>query len=336
MEKALNLNPYSRWFEIVIEYSRRNYTKDTDILPALGGVARAFSDITKDRYCAGMWESELLQSLCWWRQTVQLHGTKNRMNEPPNMDLTKPTAYRAPSWSWAAVNGGRVTMYNTAIDNQIAIKNIATPLRISLEPLGEDLYGELKSGFLSIKGSLFTLGDLCAEYWKAVSESWEEYKRLPPKGLKSETYQYPALHEYSLSLLNKGSRETFEFEQQHRRHPNQTFTAFLIAQVEGLSEEARDNENYPMTGSANLLLLESTGLKNEYRRIGVLNLGRPVELFSVVPETWRTETKKWKDIGDAEWERFEKIPPAAVGVPEAKAWVEIAKLAPKRTTIRIV
>src|ERR1700732_3788971 len=115
MANSLNLNPYSRWHEIIFEYSRRNYAKDTDILPALGGIARAFADITKDKYCAGMWESELLQSLCWWRQGVLLDKSKKRLYGPSNMDFTRPTAYRAPSWSWAGINGGRVTMSNIAI-----------------------------------------------------------------------------------------------------------------------------------------------------------------------------------------------------------------------------
>lgn len=336
MQNYLSVNPYTRWYEIILEYSRRNYSHDTDILPALGGVARAFADITKDKYCAGMWESEIVQSLCWWRQGVQLDGAKKRLYGPPNMDFTKPTAYRAPSWSWAAINGGRVAMYSI-IEHQIPIQNIATPVIISLEPLGEDLYGQLKSGFLTIKGSLFPMGDLGAEYWKTVSPSWEEYKSLPKWKVNSDTYKYPALHAFALQLLNKGANATFEFEQQHIPHLDQTFAAFLIAQTEGLPTEEKNNENESMKGTANLLLLESTGTKDEYRRIGVFTLRRPVELFFVVPETFRTETKKWIDFGDEQWEMFEKkVKKPAIGALEAKAWIEIVKLCPKRTTIQIV
>ncbi|KAH6714879.1 heterokaryon incompatibility protein-domain-containing protein [Leptodontidium sp. MPI-SDFR-AT-0119] len=335
---SLNLNPYTRWFEIIFEYSRRNYTKDTDILPALGGVARAFADITKDKYCAGMWESELLQCLCWSRQVVWLNKSSRRLSLS-DMDFTKPTAYRAPSWSWASINGGRVTMYNSAIGDDIPITNVATPVKIHLEPLAEDLYGQLKSGYLSIKGSLFMLGDLWAEYWRNTSSSWEEYKSLPKSNTaESKTCKYPALHVFALQLLNKGGGGTFEFEQQHISSPNQRFAAFLIASTEGIPEEYKDNENESMTGAANLLLLESTGAKdNEYRRIGVFILKRPWEISVIVSETHRIETKKWKDLMDEDWKRFEeKVERPSVGVLEGKAWIEVAKQCPKRMTIRIV
>lgn len=339
MQDSLQVNPYTRWFEIIFEYSRRNYTKDTDILPALGGVARAFADITKDKYCAGMWESELLQSLCWWRQGVPIAKSKT-LYEPSNMDFTKPTAYRAPSWSWAGINGGRVTMYNSAIEDGIPIKNIATPVKIHLEPLdGGDEFGQLQSGYLTIKGPLFPLGDLWAEYWQNMSPSWEEFKKMPKiNPVNSESCRFPALNSFTLQLLNKGANETFEFEQQHAACPNQRFAAFLIAQTEGIPEEDRGNEKESMKGAANLLLLESTGSKDdEYRRVGVIVLRRPSELSIIEPESHRTETTKWKEIGDEQWRRFkEEVKRPAVDVLEAKAWIEVAKRSPKRTTIRIV
>lgn len=340
MQDYLHVNPYTRWFEIIFEYSRRNYTKDTDILPALGGVARAFADITKDRYCAGMWEFELLQSLCWWRQGVLLDRSKKRLYEPTNMDFTKPTTYRAPSWSWAGVNGGRVAMYNSAIDDGIPIQNIATPIKVNLEPLkGGDEFGQLQSGYLTIKGSLFALGDLWAEYWRNVSPSWEEYKKLPASvAVNPDTCKYPALHVFAMERLNKGANETFEFEQQHIPHSNQRFAALLIAQTEGIPEEDKDNEREAMKGAANLLLLESTSSKDdEYRRIGVIVLRRPIQLYVIAPETHRTETKKWKHLGEEDWKRFEmEVKTPTYDVLESKAWIEVAKQSPKRTTIRIV
>jgi hypothetical protein len=339
MENSLNLNPYSRWHEIIFEYSRRNYAKDTDILPALGGIARAYADITKDKYCAGMWESELLQSLCWWRQGVLLDKSKKRLYGPSNMDFTRPTAYRAPSWSWAGINGGRVTMSNIAISDDIPIKNIATPVKIYLEPLAEDLYGQLKSGYLTIKGSLFPLGDLSVEYWRNISPSWETYKSLPKSNkVDSETCKYPALHAFTVQLLNGRSNATFEFEQQHTSHPNQRFAAFLIALTEGVSEEDKNEGIESMTGAANLLLLESIDSKDgEYRRIGVAVVRRPGELSVIVPETRITETNKWKDLGDEHWKRFEnEVCMPIIEALEAKAWIEVAKHSPKRTTIRIM
>lgn len=336
MQNSLGLNPYTRWFEIVFEYSRRNFTKDTDILPALGGIARAFSDITKDKYCAGMWETELIQSLCWWRQGLTIG--KGRIYEPTNMDFTKPTTYRAPSWSWAGINGGRVAMYNSAIDSGLPVKNIATLIKAHLEPVDKDPFGQLRSGYLCIKGSIFDLGDLGSEYWRNISLSWDDFKRMTPNsGLSSTTPQpYPFLHAVARRHLNEGTNGTFEFEQQHISHSDQRFAAFLLAHCEGLSEEDAEIEEEAMKGEAKLLLLESTGTKAEYRRIGIITLNRPWELSIIEPSIHRIETKKWKEISEDQWERYEKINPKPADTLEAKAWIEVTKYAPRRTIIRII
>lgn len=232
-------------------------------------------------------------------------------------------------------------MYNSAIEDGIPIKNVATPVKIHLEPFeGGDEFGQLKSGYLSIKGSLFSLADLYAEYWRSLSPTWErETYRAPSTAITSQakSCKYPAMHTFAIQLLNKGGNETFEFEQQHVPHPNQQFAAFLIAQTEGMPEEDKDNEKEAMKGAANLLLLESTGSADEYRRIGAIVLRRPMQLSVIRPETHRTETKKWKELSEEDWKRFEEeVKMRTVDTVEAKAWIEVSKQAPKRTTIRIV
>jgi hypothetical protein len=340
MQDSLAVNPYTRWFEIIFEYTRRNFTKYGDTLPALGGIARAFATITKDKYCAGMWESELLQCLCWFRN-ARLLEDKKRLYEPSNMDFSKPTEYRAPSWSWASINGGRVTMYNTSIDGTTPLINIATPVKIHLEPLDGDPYGQLRSGYLTIKGSLFSLGDLQVNYWRNISTSWEQYGTMPKNSqFDSETCANPGLHAYAMQQLNKGGHETFEFEQQHNSHPNQRFATFVIAITEGVQDRYIGNEQEALAGTAHLLLLETTGSgSDEYRRIGRIVLRRPTELSVIAPEVYRTETKKWRVIEEEDWRRFDKDFRTSTSILdelEAKAWIEVAKVPPKRTTIRIV
>jgi hypothetical protein len=48
MEGFLGVNPYTRWYNIVLEFSCRKLTKDTDTFPALAGIARAFASVAKD------------------------------------------------------------------------------------------------------------------------------------------------------------------------------------------------------------------------------------------------------------------------------------------------
>jgi len=234
-----------------------------------------------------------------------------------------------------------VKMYNTAIDGTTPLINIASPVKIHLEPGDKDPFGKLRSGFLTIKGSLFTLGDLGFDYWHNVSSSWEQWKTMPKDiQFDPKTCDNPALHAYALQQLNRGAHETFEFEQQHVSHPNQRFAAFVIAITEGLQDVDIGNELESFKGTAHLLLLESTGAaSDEYRRIGRLVLNRPSELFVIAPEVSRTETRKWKVIEEKDWRRFEtefKKPTSLIDELEAKAWIEVAKDSPKRTTVRIV
>lgn len=85
---------YQIWSSLVSNYTKRNLTVASDRLPALSGIAQKFEVAWKDRYLAGIWERQLLPSLAWRR----------------SMDVTQPyypalTEYRAPSWSWASIDG---------------------------------------------------------------------------------------------------------------------------------------------------------------------------------------------------------------------------------------
>lgn len=79
-----------------MEYSGRELTIESDKLPALAGLAELYRQATGDQYLAGLWRSSLIVDLLWKRQRVlSCHGVLTSM----------PMEYRAPSWSWAALDG---------------------------------------------------------------------------------------------------------------------------------------------------------------------------------------------------------------------------------------
>lgn len=78
------------WRSIVRDYTRRFLTWPNDKLPAIAGVAQVYSQFFNCRYLAGLWENSLESELMW---------CSNRS------DITRPLAQRAPSWSWASVDG---------------------------------------------------------------------------------------------------------------------------------------------------------------------------------------------------------------------------------------
>jgi hypothetical protein len=78
------------WLNIVEDYSRRRLTVYKDKLYAMQGLANFFKPALGGTYLAGMWLSGIHHCLLWISATGE-------MQEPPSS--------RAPSWSWAALDG---------------------------------------------------------------------------------------------------------------------------------------------------------------------------------------------------------------------------------------
>ncbi|RFU35042.1 hypothetical protein B7463_g1301, partial [Scytalidium lignicola] len=86
------------WYRsIESEFCGRLLTNDSDMLPALSGVAHRFQPLIDGMYHAGLWETDLLRGLLWKCRNVIPNGK--------GIYLTEPSSYRAPSWSWASLNG---------------------------------------------------------------------------------------------------------------------------------------------------------------------------------------------------------------------------------------
>ncbi|KAG4437975.1 hypothetical protein IFR05_006556 [Cadophora sp. M221] len=95
LEKATVLR---NWGDFVGDYSARELTKSTDKLPAVAGIARAFCQQASMVYLAGLWKEDFLSGLFWFR-----HRDTDTLTRP-----RPPQLYRAPTWSWASVDG-RIT-----------------------------------------------------------------------------------------------------------------------------------------------------------------------------------------------------------------------------------
>lgn len=90
-------NILSHWTHLVERYSQATLTKAEDKLVAISALAREMQAVLEFRsnqkftYIAGVWSPYLVQQLMWQRRTRQC--------------LVRPRQYRAPSWSWASVDG---------------------------------------------------------------------------------------------------------------------------------------------------------------------------------------------------------------------------------------
>jgi len=86
---------HTEWVKNVAWYTQRDLTKPGDKLRAIGGIADKYHAILRDRYLAGLWRSHISAGLLWRRSVSRTRDTL----------FPRPLKYRAPSWSWASIDG---------------------------------------------------------------------------------------------------------------------------------------------------------------------------------------------------------------------------------------
>lgn len=101
------------WYQsLLYDFTERHLTEPHDIFAAISSLAQIVQPCVGGRYLAGLWDVDLVRGLLW-RSRHQLRGG------PANRDLFRPfsrplerkpelrgkLAIRAPSWSWASLQG---------------------------------------------------------------------------------------------------------------------------------------------------------------------------------------------------------------------------------------
>ncbi|KAI1398963.1 HET-domain-containing protein [Hypoxylon fuscum] len=144
MSSEENLRAAAEWLRLVKLYTRRNLTKQSDILPAISGVARIFAKFTPGGYYAGHFESLGVMNLLWAVDSPHNDKSVSRSS-------CRPHDYTAPSWSWASVMGAVSWSWylpHEKIETMTAVKSMVT------EPAGRDSFGQVKDGSIQITGKL--------------------------------------------------------------------------------------------------------------------------------------------------------------------------------------
>lgn len=128
--KNLDKGFVDQWHNLVSEYSKCQLTFGTDKVVAFAGVAECMMRYRTDHYTAGMWQDTLVYDLAWWRSAY------DRTTMPIGA-----THLRAPSWSWACVDG-EISWPNTMGGIR---HNFIDVLEFSKSSLNEDTLAEPKS-----------------------------------------------------------------------------------------------------------------------------------------------------------------------------------------------
>lgn len=187
---------YQLWDHLVNVYTKCNLTQSADKLIAMSGMAKVFSDKLQDQYLAGLWRSRVEYYLAWAVDFEQTLVEKNRL---------RPQVWRAPTWSWASVEGEisfagpQGATYNSLIDI----------IDCEVVPIGKSVFGQLKKGSMIARGMLTPIE--WTRWWRP-GRQWDGFDpplRLQIKGeplirsvlFPDELHELPTKNLFALPLI---------------------------------------------------------------------------------------------------------------------------------------
>src|SRR5256714_5550249 len=131
------------WRRLVNAIFITKLTYSRDKLIAMGAISQEYRNATQQTYLAGLWKERLPRDLCW-------HIRSSCPLSP------RPHEYRAPSWSWAAVDGEVLTwLFMFGLDSTEVSSDGAEVLEATVNPaFPQATYGAVKGGTVVIKGKM--------------------------------------------------------------------------------------------------------------------------------------------------------------------------------------
>jgi hypothetical protein len=244
---------HKAWRRVLNDYTKRSAEVEADRLPAIGGIAEEISRITGVEYKAGVWTNNILYDIMWYTDTRDW--------------LSRPKAWRAPTWSWASVNAP--VSYGDIQDDATAVAAVhacdASPAH------GHTAFGEVQAGSLEISGPFSLLGrdDVLALF------ETQNLAPPPPKSNNVSEWYMQMLEHMANAPKDKVSKEEAEQALPEKVYGLVTFTCDYRV----LHEERREEVCW-----SGLLLREVEG--GRYERIGA----------------FFNETGKWVHQTDAPWD----------------------------------
>ncbi|CAN9425949.1 unnamed protein product [Alternaria alternata] len=130
-----------RWIEIVKQYTMREMSEPSDKLIAISAVAQRLASLTRGkwgRYYAGIWRERLFEQLLWTTYDSEI--------------AKRPVRYRAPSWSWAAIDG---RLHWPSMQELMDAEILCTLPNVEIQPLrSKQPYGAVSAGRIKVHGEV--------------------------------------------------------------------------------------------------------------------------------------------------------------------------------------
>jgi len=236
---------HKRWYALVQDYKDRLLTKDTDMLPALAGLASEFGKLIQQKYLAGLWNVELTDGLMW---------------QAKDSYLTPPSTYRAPSWSWAALDGP-ITYQLAGPEKRIPAVDIEST---TIATKAANSFGSVQAGVLNLSGWIRE-----AEHSRSPIDHSKTIMHRRTFGEGEPSYPTRATPQLlrGLHTLHNNTGEVIgwtTFDEEGTAAEQEKCTYMLVS----------ENHYTRRTNTYNILALRSTGRKpNEHKRLGMGEIG---------------------------------------------------------------
>ena len=169
---------HATWQRALNSYTHASLTKSEDKLIALAGIASELSPDISDGYIAGLWKEHIATELLWY---VDLDTVGSRQKQ-----------YRAPSFSWASVDGGIVPGGWQKDDVLIEVEEAVAATETS------NPFGSVENGHVRVRGTLKRVGLSPNYYWGNIARRAPD--RLPNRG---EHLEFGTVHRPSRMELQR-------------------------------------------------------------------------------------------------------------------------------------
>ena len=134
-DKKLHHRQIGNWHDLVRAYTQGSLTYRSDKLIAMSALVRQYATRNRFRetdYVVGLWRPELPHALLWQVETG-----------------LRPTKYRAPSWTWASMDGMVLYPVASRSSKDTCVEVIDISIKYKTDP-----YGLVESGNLKLRGFL--------------------------------------------------------------------------------------------------------------------------------------------------------------------------------------
>lgn len=262
------------FYQCIVDFTKRKLTKRCDKLPAFSGLASAFQDPELGAYLAGLWEKDLVNGLRWRTLAPELD------EQPPDSG-----EYIAPSWSWASTHGSCKFMDTQAPVSAGVVWKMQyrffhsqlSPQLLSyhVELATSDTYGRIRSASITLRGytrSVLVWLDRRVTHWPNAAFLDRARAWGPDTVDNGCAWMFGHPHErVPMTYFGKQNMPSASDKEMARR-----FVALPINVVSL-------GENSPSPVYSMLLLDPIEGLKDTYRRVGMVNMD---DLLEISPARW--------------------------------------------------